>query len=120
MPNKEISDPLSRGPITLVPSSTTAYALGVASPKGNLNQSAAVSVGNTATLLLAANERRVSAIIYNNGSVTIYVGNASVTSSNGIPVAAATSFTDDASNGALYAITASSTADTRVAEVTAT
>lgn len=118
MPNKEVNAPM--GPMTLVPSSTTAFAQGVAAPKGNLNQSSAVSVTSSATPILAANDRRVSTIIYNNGSVTVYIGNASVTAASGIPVVAAGSFTGDSSNGPIYGIAASSTAEVRVAEVTAT
>lgn len=46
-----------------------------------------VSVGVTATLIVAANANRLGATIHDNGSVPIYVGSdSSVTTANGIPI----------------------------------
>lgn len=75
------------------------------------------SVTTGATLILAANNRRKSAILYNSHATdTMYVGPSGVTTSNGIPVVAGASLTDNASTDAWYAIAASgSTA--RVLEV---
>jgi len=56
----------------------------------------AVSVGASATLIAAANPARVRIIIQNNGTGAIYIGDASVTTANGFPVAAGTSFSDRA------------------------
>ncbi len=78
----------------------------------------AVSVGATATLLLAANNERKGCLIFNNGTNTIYLGmDANVTSSNGIPLLANATFSNSNLHalwrGAIYAITATSTSDTR-------
>ncbi len=86
------------------------------------NSEAAVTVTNAATLVLAANTWRRGFNVYNNGSVAIYLGfDTSVTSSNGTPVLPQASFTSDGFSpwkSNVYAITASSTADTRVLEWT--
>ena|ERR1700722_18669330 len=67
---------------------------------------------------LAANASRKKAIIYNNGSVVVYLGkDGTVTSSNGLPLLAGASLEDDASTDAWYAITVSGTGDLRVLEV---
>lgn len=76
-----------------------------------------VTASTSASVLLAANANRVSAIFYNNGSVTVYIGGSGVTSSNGFPIPAGQSFTDDASNGVWYVVSASSTASIGVIEV---
>ena len=72
--------------------------------------SAQISVGTTATLLVAANIMDQTVQLHNLGGGAVYLGNASVTTSNGykmdntdklqIPVG---------DNEALYAITASGT-----------
>jgi hypothetical protein len=72
--------------------------------------SAQISVGTTATLLVAANIMDQTVQLHNLGGGAVYIGNASVTTSNGykmdntdklqIPVG---------DNEALYAITASGT-----------
>lgn len=86
------------------------------------NTQNAVTVGNTATLVLAANTWRRGFNVYNNGAVTIYLGfDTGVTSSTGTPVLPNASFTSDGMNpwkSNVYAITASSTADTRYLEWT--
>ena len=72
----------------------------------------------SATLLLAANGSRQSALLSNNGSQTVYVGkNSSVTTSNGVPIPAGSSLTDKSSRDAWYGITASGTGDMRICEV---
>jgi hypothetical protein len=81
-----------------------------------------VTVGNTATLLVAANTARLSLVIENNGSVTVYLGpDTSVSSSNGIPLLADGSFQEDSGGarmyqGDIYGVTASDTSDVRVWE----
>lgn len=83
----------------------------------------AVSVTNAATRLDTDEgpsnraNRVTSVALYNNGSVTVYVGGADVTSSSGLPLPAGQymSVDVDRSEG-LYGRTASSTADVRVLE----
>lgn len=81
-----------------------------------------VTVTSTATLVLAANSWRKGFNIYNNGSVAIYLGfDSGVTSSTGTPVLPQASFTSDGFSPwktNVYAITSSSTADTRYLEWT--
>ena len=62
---------------------------------------------------------RRSMIIYNNGSVTVYIGGSDVTSSNGLPVPASTYSPplDNCVNTILYGVTSSSTSDVRVMEI---
>lgn len=80
----------------------------------------AITVSSTATLLpttALANRRSLSA--YNNSAATtIYIGGAGVTSATGTPVPAGTASPafDIGPNVAVYGITASGTADTRVLE----
>lgn len=65
---------------------------------------------------------RRSMTIYNNGSVTVYVGGANVTSATGIPVPAGTygPSLDAGPRNIVYAVTASSTSDIRVLEMSDT
>jgi hypothetical protein len=83
----------------------------------------AVTVTTTATRLDPETEATSHdgsyAAIYNNGSVTVYIGfTSSVTTSNGFPLAAGASmsFEFGYSGDALYGIVASGTADVRVLE----
>jgi hypothetical protein len=81
----------------------------------------AVTVTTTATQLDSTGDGYRSSpalCFYNNGSVTVYVGGASVTSASGAPVPAG-SWSPGfvlGENEALYGITASSTAECRVLE----
>lgn len=68
-----------------------------------------VSVGATATQILAANTSRAAILVTNNGSQIIYLGDASVTTSTGFPLAAG-STVGLPQTSALYGIVASSTA----------
>lgn len=72
----------------------------------------------SASSIVAANASRKSVTIHNAGTVTVYLGlNGSVTSSNGLPLGAGATLSDDASTDAWYAITASGTGDLRIVEV---
>lgn len=77
-----------------------------------------VTVGSTATLIIAANNNRKGLIICNNGSASLFFGpNASITTSNAMPLAAAAYFITSGERedfrGAIYGIVASSTNDVR-------
>lgn len=77
---------------------------------------AAVTVNDSADQILAAASTRRGAVVVNNGSVTVFLGkSASVTTSNGIPLAAGQSFTVDGREylGPVFGITASGSADVR-------
>jgi hypothetical protein len=76
----------------------------------------AVSVTGSATLIVSANTARHSILIGNNSSQTLFIGDSSVTTSNGIPIPSGSSFLEDSGGttlwgGAVYGIVASSTAD---------
>jgi hypothetical protein len=83
----------------------------------NLKTKPAVSVGSSAAvLLLAANASRHSALLQPL-SVDLYIGDSTVTAATGIKLTAGVINSDIVSTGPLYGITASGTADVRVAEV---
>lgn len=77
----------------------------------------AASVSDTATLIVAANTARHSILIGNNSStLTVYVGDSTVTTANGIPIPPGATLLEDSGGttlwgGAIYGIVASSTAD---------
>jgi len=72
----------------------------------------------TPMLLLASSDFRKTVTIYNNGSVTVYLGaNGNMTSANGFPLLAQQTFVDEESRDAWYGVTASGTADLRIIEV---
>lgn len=79
---------------------------------GTLNfATAQANVGTTATLIVdlragPSGSGRVAVTIYNNGSATIYLGGAGVTTSNGLPLVAGASITINAM-AAVYGIAAS-------------
>lgn len=78
----------------------------------------AVTVGTSATLIIAANAERKGLEVCNNSSATIYIGpDANITTSNAMPIAASQYLNDsglfDAYRGALYGIVVASTADVR-------
>lgn len=86
--------------------------------------SRAVSVGTTATRLDATADtsddvRHQSSAIYNNGSATVFLGGADVTTANGFPLAAGTSMSisDLELGDELYGRVASGTVEVRVFEV---
>lgn len=92
--------------------------------RGTLNivrsKSAPAAIAVTAvTICLASNKHRLSAVFVNaHASIACYLGkDATVTTANGIPLAAGASFTDSFSTDAWYVIPASGTTDLRVLEV---
>lgn len=76
----------------------------------------AVSVGTGATLIVAANNQRHSLLIGNNSIQTLFIGDSTVTTANGIPVPIGGTFLEDAGGtsnwkGDIYGIVASNTSD---------
>jgi hypothetical protein len=62
-----------------------------------------VTVGNTATLIIGDNAKRLSLIITNVGTPTIYVGqDANVTTANGIPIVQYGSLKEDSGGQKVY------------------
>lgn len=77
--------------------------------------SSAVSVGSTATTLVTSSATRRSVGIYNNGSVTVFVGPSGVTTSNGFPVLPGGAlFVDEGATAELRGIVSTGTCDVRV------
>ena len=78
-----------------------------------------ISVGNTPTLIVSANSKRLSLIIEVVGSETVYIGqDSNVTTSSGIQMPQKAILTEDSGGmrmycGDIYGITASSTSDVR-------
>lgn len=88
----------------------------VAVAKGARTQGA-VAPDTTADLLLAANPARIVAAFYNNGAVTVYLGDSGVTSADDWPLPPGGVFVDNTSTDAWYGRTASGTGDIRFIEV---
>lgn len=88
----------------------------------NTDNSTSVTVGTTATLILAANDNRHSFLINNTSSGTVFIGpTSSVTTSNGISLLENGSLAEDSSGTKLYqsdiyGIVAAGTSDVRVWE----
>lgn len=77
-----------------------------------------VSVGTIATRIMVSNPDRKGCVVVNTANATIYLGmDASVTTSNGLPIAANASFNNsgvgDAWRGDIYGVIGSATADVR-------
>lgn len=77
-----------------------------------------VTVGNTATLIVAANNNRKGLIVFNNGSANLFIGpDTAVTTANSLPMIPLATFSQsgerDVYRGAIYGIVASSTNDVR-------
>ena len=65
--------------------------------------SSVISIPATTATLISAAGPRISLAIFNNGSVTLFLGSTNaVTDSNGYPVPAGTSFTDSVSSDNWY------------------
>lgn len=86
--------------------------------KGSTVLSGAVSVGTSATALPASalSGRRVL-WVYNNGSSTIYLGSAAVTTASGFPLLPNQSASFEVGALALYGRVASGTVEARVMEI---
>ena len=77
-----------------------------------------VTVGTTATQILASNPARKGALILNNGNAILYVGmDANVTPTNGMTILPQASMNQtgifDGYRSAIYGITSANTADVR-------
>lgn len=84
----------------------------------------AVTVGTSATridtVVEGADHNTLSSVLpYNNGSQTVYIGGADVTTTNGAPIPAGTwgpAFSDVDTGEGIYGIVAATTAEVRVLE----
>lgn len=77
----------------------------------------AQTVGVAAASLVAARASRVSVLIYNNGTATIYVGPSGVTVASGVPIVVGGSLEERDYTGAIFAISGTAGQDVRVWEV---
>ena len=78
----------------------------------------AVSVGTTAAALPAtALTNRRALIVFNNGTITVYLGESGVTAAGGFPLLPGQSLVLETGTTAIYGITASGTVEVRVLEV---
>lgn len=93
---------------------------GIVPIKGDATHSN-VTVDSSRDLLAAANPNRISITFQNQGaSDTVYLGDVTVTSSSttaGYALAAGATFTDNATTGAWYGVTASGSSSVHVIEV---
>ena len=62
-----------------------------------------VSIGTTNTLILSDNPQRLSLVVVNNGSNTVYIGpDTSVTTANGIKIVASGTYSEDSGGTKMY------------------
>jgi hypothetical protein len=92
------------------------YTLSIQDLLGSAIAHSAVAPTTSATLVIAANANRKAVTVKNAGTVDCYIGGSGVTTALGSPLLAGESFRTERSTAALYAITASGTADLRVLE----
>ena len=106
------------GTVTASPTGTYTVTLDTTSYKSKgLNTLSTVAPNGTATSVVAVNANRASFLIYNSGSVTVYLGQSNiVTTSDGIPLLPNASLEDTESKDSWYAITGGSTGNLRVVE----
>jgi len=89
-------------------------------PKVTTSRTFNIQAGTEAKQLVSANPKRVGLLVYNNGSVTVYILSAqNMAVGDGIPVAAGATYSNDESTNEYYIITESSTADVRVEVISA-
>ncbi|KKK85414.1 hypothetical protein LCGC14_2773540 [marine sediment metagenome] len=74
----------------------------------------AVSVGDTATVILVEQSTRTGLIIVNNSTQTVYLGGDAVSTANGLPLVEGASYGNQDWVGAIYGIVAAGTSDVRV------
>lgn len=94
--------------------------ISLVSPTKGTRTHSSVTATTDAGLLVAASAHRKTVLIQNQGSVTVYLGKSTVTTSGstrGYALFAGSTFVDNASTEAWYVIAASSTAIIHVLEV---
>ena len=106
------------GSVTAAPTGTYTVTVDDATRKSKgLNTFTTVAPTGTAASVVAVNANRASLLIYNAGSVIVYLGQSnSVTTANGVPLLPNASLEDTESKDSWYAITGGSTGDLRVIE----
>lgn len=73
----------------------------------------AVIVEDAATLIVPSGIDQSAIIIYNNSSVTIFLGGSAVTTANGLPLVPGASYSNTKWTGTMYGIVATGTANAR-------
>lgn len=90
----------------------------MSSSKDTATAQTTVSVGTSATQILASKITRRSFEIAHNGAATVFLGpDNTVTTSNGTPLLAYATYSRPGYTGAVFGIVASGTQDVRVGEV---
>jgi hypothetical protein len=84
--------------------------------KGTVTNYGAVTIGTSATQIVAADADRCSIIIYNNSGQTVYIGDSGVTTADGFPLLSGADITFYDTD-AIYADAVSSADDVRYLEV---
>ena len=78
-----------------------------------------LTVTTTSQKFVSKNPTRTGLLVYNNGSVTVYITSAqNLTSSDGIPVAAGAEYDNDDTTAELWIVAASGSQNVRVEEDT--
>lgn len=106
------------GTVTSSPSGTYTVTLDGTSLKSKgLNTLSTLSPNGTAALVASVNSNRASILIYNAGSVTVFLGQSnSVTTGTGLPLLPNASLEDTESKDSWYAITDGTTGNLRIVE----
>jgi hypothetical protein len=85
--------------------------------RGSLLSTYQRNIGSGQTVIIPANDKRLSMTIYNAGLTTLYIGPAQDTSVGaGFPLVAGASYSSDTYRGAIYGLTAGATTDIRIIE----
>jgi len=74
------------------------------------------TITTSATQIAWVDTTKLAVIVVNNSTQTVYLGDASVTTSDGLPLAPGASYSNDVYTGTMYARVAAGTADVRVHE----
>jgi hypothetical protein len=106
------------GTVTSSPSGTYTVTLDETSLKSKgLNTLRTLSPNGTAALVASVNANRASILIYNAGSVTVFLGQSNgVTTDTGMPLLPNASLEDTESKDSWYAITNGTTGNLRIVE----
>lgn len=85
--------------------------------RGSLLTTYQRNIGSGRTIIIPANDKRLSMTIYNAGLTTLYIGPADDTSTGtGFPLVAGASYSSDTYKGAFYGMTMGAVTDIRIIE----
>lgn len=85
--------------------------------RGSLLTTYQRNMGSGQTVVIQANEKRLSMTIYNAGLTTLYIGPAQdISTGTGFPLVSGASYSSDTYKGAIYGMTAGANTDIRIIE----